>query len=73
MDAHIGGVEGRVEALSEGVEVALRVASVKCKIQVLNRSKSKIYRREILDRLLHHAETCVIEGKSYRMKDQLEA
>lgn len=27
----------------------------------------------ILDRLLHHAETCVIEGKSYRMKDQLEA
>jgi len=26
----------------------------------------------ILDRLLHHAETCVIEGKSYRMKDQLE-
>ena len=46
MDAHIGGVEGRVEALSEGVEVALRVASVKCKIQVLNRSKSKIYRRD---------------------------
>lgn len=27
----------------------------------------------ILDRLLHHAETQVIEGKSYRMKDQLEA
>ena len=27
----------------------------------------------ILDRLLHHAETVVIEGKSYRMKDQLEA
>lgn len=27
----------------------------------------------ILDRLLHHAETCVIEGKSYRMNDQLEA
>jgi DNA replication protein DnaC len=27
----------------------------------------------ILDRLLHHAETCVIEGKSYRMKDQIEA
>jgi len=27
----------------------------------------------ILDRLLHHAETLVIEGKSYRMKDQLEA
>jgi DNA replication protein DnaC len=26
----------------------------------------------ILDRLLHHAETQVIEGKSYRMKDQLE-
>ena len=26
----------------------------------------------ILDRLLHHAETVVIEGKSYRMKDQLE-
>lgn len=26
----------------------------------------------ILDRLLHHAETLVIEGKSYRMKDQLE-
>jgi DNA replication protein DnaC len=27
----------------------------------------------ILDRLLHHAETVVIEGKSYRMKDKLEA
>lgn len=26
----------------------------------------------ILDRLLHHAETQVIEGKSYRMKDHLE-
>ena len=25
----------------------------------------------ILDRLLHHAETVVIKGKSYRMKDQL--
>lgn len=26
----------------------------------------------VLDRLLHHAETVVIEGSSYRMKDQLE-
>jgi DNA replication protein DnaC len=26
----------------------------------------------ILDRLLHHAETILIEGKSYRMKDQIE-
>jgi DNA replication protein DnaC len=26
----------------------------------------------LLDRLLHHAETVVIEGKSYRMKDKLE-
>jgi DNA replication protein DnaC len=26
----------------------------------------------VLDRLLHHAETAVIEGKSYRMKDQIE-
>lgn len=26
----------------------------------------------VLDRLLHHAETIVIEGGSYRMKDQLE-
>lgn len=26
----------------------------------------------VLDRLLHHAETVVIEGRSYRMKDQLE-
>lgn len=26
----------------------------------------------ILDRLLHHAETIVIEGKSYRMKEQVE-
>jgi hypothetical protein len=25
----------------------------------------------LLDRLLHHAETIVIEGSSYRMKDQL--
>lgn len=27
----------------------------------------------LLDRLLHHAETQVIEGKSYRMKDQIDA
>jgi len=26
----------------------------------------------VLDRLLHHAETIVIEGPSYRMKDQIE-
>lgn len=26
----------------------------------------------VLDRLLHHAETVTIEGKSYRMKDQLQ-
>ncbi len=26
----------------------------------------------VLDRLLHHAETVIIEGKSYRMKDQVE-
>lgn len=25
----------------------------------------------VLDRLLHHAETVVIEGSSYRMKDQV--
>jgi DNA replication protein DnaC len=27
----------------------------------------------VLDRLLHHAETVIIEGKSYRTKDQVEA
>lgn len=27
----------------------------------------------ILDRVLHHAETIVIEGKSYRMKDQIDS
>lgn len=27
----------------------------------------------ILDRLLHHAETVIMEGKSFRMKDQLES
>lgn len=27
----------------------------------------------ILDRLLHHAETLLIEGRSYRMKDQIES
>lgn len=26
----------------------------------------------VLDRLLHHAETVMIEGKSYRMKDQID-
>ena len=26
----------------------------------------------VLDRLLHHAETITIEGRSYRMKDQIE-
>ena len=27
----------------------------------------------LLDRLLYHAETVLIEGKSHRMKDQIEA
>ena len=27
----------------------------------------------ILDRVLHHAETVIIEGKSFRMKDQIES
>lgn len=27
----------------------------------------------VLDRLLHHADTVIIEGRSYRMKDQIEA
>ena len=27
----------------------------------------------VLDRLLHHAETVIIEGTSYRMKDQIES
>jgi DNA replication protein DnaC len=27
----------------------------------------------LLDRLLHHSQTVVIEGKSYRMKDQIES
>jgi DNA replication protein DnaC len=27
----------------------------------------------ILDRLLHHAETILIEGRSYRMKDQIQS
>ncbi len=27
----------------------------------------------ILDRLLHHAETVLVEGKSYRMKDRIES
>jgi len=26
----------------------------------------------ILDRVLHHSDTVVIEGKSYRMKDRIE-
>lgn len=26
----------------------------------------------MLDRLLHHAETVIIEGKSFRMKDKIE-
>ena len=27
----------------------------------------------ILDRVLHHADTVVIEGPSFRMKDEIEA
>jgi DNA replication protein DnaC len=27
----------------------------------------------VLDRLLHHAETVLIEGSSYRMKDRIES
>ena len=27
----------------------------------------------LLDRLLHHAESIVIEGRSYRMRDQIDA
>lgn len=27
----------------------------------------------VLERLLHHAETVILEGRSYRMKDQIES
>src|SRR5437879_12620983 len=27
----------------------------------------------VLDRLLHHADTIIIEGKSFRMEDQIES
>jgi DNA replication protein DnaC len=27
----------------------------------------------ILDRVLHHAETVIIEGTSFRMKDEIDA
>jgi DNA replication protein DnaC len=27
----------------------------------------------ILDRVLHHADTVIIEGPSFRMKDEIEA
>ena len=27
----------------------------------------------VLDRLLHHAETVIIEGRRYRMKNQIES
>jgi hypothetical protein len=36
------------------------------------RSVQKANSYEMLDRSLHHAETVVIEGKSYRIKDQME-
>ena len=32
----------------------------------------KIHKARVRDRLLHHAETIMIEGKSYRMKDQIQ-
>jgi DNA replication protein DnaC len=35
-------------------------------------SKDATLTSVVLDRLLHHAETVTIEGKSYRMKDQIE-
>jgi hypothetical protein len=28
--------------------------------------------RTFLDRVLHHADTVIIEGKSFRMKDEIE-
>ncbi len=34
--------------------------------------KDAVLTSALLDRLLHHAETVIIEGKSYRSKDQVE-
>ncbi len=34
--------------------------------------KDAVLTSALLDRLLHHAETVIIEGKSYRSKDQIE-
>ena len=34
--------------------------------------KDAVLTSALLDRLLHHAETVLIEGKSYRSKDQIE-
>ena len=34
--------------------------------------KDAVLTSALLDRLLHHAETVLIEGKSYRSKDQVE-
>ncbi|MBS1270793.1 MAG: hypothetical protein MAG794_01761 [Gammaproteobacteria bacterium] len=33
---------------------------------------AKAHQRRKIDRLLHHAETIVIEGRSFRMKDKIE-
>ena len=42
------------------------------KIDVRRRGHRRFPCGELLDRLLHNAETIVITGKSYRMKDQIE-
>lgn len=34
--------------------------------------KDAVLTSALLDRLLHHAETVLIEGKSFRSKDQVE-
>ena len=34
--------------------------------------KDAVLTSALLDRLLHHAETVLIEGKSFRSKDQIE-
>ena len=35
-------------------------------------AKDAVLTSALLDRLLHHAETVLIEGKSHRSKDQVE-
>jgi DNA replication protein DnaC len=45
-----------------------------CNVSIIRKARTNdsTLTSAILDRVLHHADTVIIEGKSFRMKDEID-